>query len=285
MNEKLCENIKIFNSRVVYSCKGWKTVMNCHGCLKFRSNPLLCVVQESPAQVGWSSLLVIQNVPHSSNGSSEVQKLVRRFGTVIRSLVLHTMVNYSLMQSCYTVCPLICVSLLVKCLFYMFRSSVKWRLQPWRCLSTNASKPFHVSSRTTHCVFHAKRTPKSAHRAKSSLYPSQRSVTHIVDCNWSMKMHIWKKRVKKRFDSSKWPFAMSLCGPSHACPYWLDLGQLKQPNKPKISILDSPDQSADVHWFNVYGLCFLARTNLFCLLLFSSSGVLVAIWPQRPDSS
>ncbi|TWW59498.1 zinc finger protein 638-like [Takifugu flavidus] len=47
---------------------------------------------ESPAQVGWSSLLVIQNVPHTSNGSAEVQKLVRRFGTVIRSLVLQTMV-------------------------------------------------------------------------------------------------------------------------------------------------------------------------------------------------
>lgn len=67
--------------------------MNCHDCLKFRSNPLLCVVQESPAQVGWSSLLVIQNVPQTSNGSAEVQKLVRRFGTVIRSLVLHTMVT------------------------------------------------------------------------------------------------------------------------------------------------------------------------------------------------
>lgn len=92
-----CEDRKIFNLRVVYSCKGWKTVMKYHGCLKFRSNPLLCGVQESPAQVGWSSLLVIQNVPHTSNGSAEVQKLVRRFGTVIRSLVLHTMVN---MPSC-----------------------------------------------------------------------------------------------------------------------------------------------------------------------------------------
>lgn len=54
---------------------------------------LLCVVQESSALVGWSSLLVIQNVPPTSNCSSEVQKLVRRFGTVIRSLVLHNMVN------------------------------------------------------------------------------------------------------------------------------------------------------------------------------------------------
>lgn len=90
-----CEDIKIFNSRVVYNCKGWKTVMNCHGCLKLRSNPLLCV-QDSPTQVGWSSLLVIHNVPHTSNGSTEVQKLVRRFGTVIRSLVLHTMVTIPL---------------------------------------------------------------------------------------------------------------------------------------------------------------------------------------------
>lgn len=36
---------------------------------------------------------MIQNVPQERNGSSEVQKLVRRFGTVIRSLVLHDMVN------------------------------------------------------------------------------------------------------------------------------------------------------------------------------------------------
>lgn len=170
----------------------------------------------------------------------------------------------------------------------MFRSSVKWRPQPWRCPSTSASKPFLVSSRTTNCVFHVNLTPKSAHRAKSSLLPSQRSVTLVADCNWSMKSmksHIWEKRVKKLFDSSKWPFALSLCGPSHACPYWLDLGQLKQPHKAKISILDSPDQSADVHWSNVHFLCFLARTNFFCLLLFSSSRVLAAIWPQRPDSS
>lgn len=64
--------------------------------VKFGSNSLLSVAQESPAQVGWSSLLVIQNVPHTLNGSAEVQRLVRRFGTVIRSLVLHTMVKYSL---------------------------------------------------------------------------------------------------------------------------------------------------------------------------------------------
>lgn len=218
-----CEDIKIFNLRVIYSCKGWKLVMNCHGCLKFRSNPLLCVVQESPSQVGWSSLLVIQNVPHTSNGSAEVQKLVRRFGTVIRSLVLHTMVNYCLMQSCYTLFVLLSVCLLVKCFFYMFRSSVRWRPQPWRCLSTNASKPFHVSSRTTHCVFHAKLTPKSAHRAKSSLHPSQRSVTYFVDCNWSikcMKMHIWKKEWRNSLILQNGPLPCHFRG--HLMPVCVD---------------------------------------------------------------
>ncbi|XP_060908904.1 zinc finger protein 638-like [Labrus mixtus] len=47
---------------------------------------------ESPASVGWSSLLVISNVPNTPSGSSEVQKLVRRFGTVIKTLVLNSMV-------------------------------------------------------------------------------------------------------------------------------------------------------------------------------------------------
>ncbi|KAM7009668.1 uncharacterized protein LKV04_001604 [Tautogolabrus adspersus] len=47
---------------------------------------------ESPAPVGWSSLLVISNVPNTPSGSSEVQKLVRRFGTVIKTLVLNSMV-------------------------------------------------------------------------------------------------------------------------------------------------------------------------------------------------
>ncbi|XP_041640582.1 zinc finger protein 638-like [Cheilinus undulatus] len=47
---------------------------------------------ESPALVGWSSLLVISNVPDTPSGSSEVQKLVRRFGTVIKTLVVNGMV-------------------------------------------------------------------------------------------------------------------------------------------------------------------------------------------------
>uniref|UniRef100_A0A1A8DYW7 Matrin-type domain-containing protein n=1 Tax=Nothobranchius kadleci TaxID=1051664 RepID=A0A1A8DYW7_NOTKA len=46
----------------------------------------------NPTPVGWSSLLVIKNVPDSSSGSSEVIKLVRRFGTVIKTLVLNGMV-------------------------------------------------------------------------------------------------------------------------------------------------------------------------------------------------
>ncbi|GAA6228710.1 zinc finger protein 638-like [Lates japonicus] len=47
---------------------------------------------ESSVPVGWSSLLVIRNVPNTPSGSSEVQKLVRRFGTVIKTLVLNNTV-------------------------------------------------------------------------------------------------------------------------------------------------------------------------------------------------
>lgn len=51
------------------------------------------ILQESSAPVGWSSLLVIRNVPSTPSGSSEVQRLVRRFGTVIETLVLNSMVR------------------------------------------------------------------------------------------------------------------------------------------------------------------------------------------------
>ncbi|XP_071360149.1 zinc finger protein 638-like isoform X2 [Trachinotus anak] len=47
---------------------------------------------ESPVPVGWSTLLVISNVPNTPSGPSEVQKLVRRFGTVIKTLVLNNTV-------------------------------------------------------------------------------------------------------------------------------------------------------------------------------------------------
>ncbi|KAG8014972.1 RNA-binding protein 20 [Nibea albiflora] len=47
---------------------------------------------ESSVLVGWSSLLVISNVPSTPSSSSEVEKLVRRFGTVIKTLVLNNMV-------------------------------------------------------------------------------------------------------------------------------------------------------------------------------------------------
>ncbi|XP_010752501.2 zinc finger protein 638-like isoform X1 [Larimichthys crocea] len=47
---------------------------------------------ESSVSVGWSSLLVISNVPSTPSSSSEVEKLVRRFGTVIKTLVLNSMV-------------------------------------------------------------------------------------------------------------------------------------------------------------------------------------------------
>lgn len=51
------------------------------------------VLQESSVSVGWSSLLVISNVPSTPSSSSEVEKLVRRFGTVIKTLVLNSMVR------------------------------------------------------------------------------------------------------------------------------------------------------------------------------------------------
>ncbi|KAK2815487.1 hypothetical protein Q5P01_025954 [Channa striata] len=47
---------------------------------------------ENSSPVGWSSLLVISNVPNTPSASSEVLKLVRRFGTVIKTLVLNNMV-------------------------------------------------------------------------------------------------------------------------------------------------------------------------------------------------
>ncbi|XP_023810662.1 zinc finger protein 638 isoform X2 [Oryzias latipes] len=43
---------------------------------------------EGQALVRWNSLLVIKNVPDSPSGTAEVLKLVRRFGTVIKTLVL-----------------------------------------------------------------------------------------------------------------------------------------------------------------------------------------------------
>uniref|UniRef100_A0A1A7XJ61 Matrin-type domain-containing protein n=1 Tax=Iconisemion striatum TaxID=60296 RepID=A0A1A7XJ61_9TELE len=46
----------------------------------------------NPIPIAWSSLLVIRNVPDSLSGSSEVIKLVQRFGTVIKTLVLNSMV-------------------------------------------------------------------------------------------------------------------------------------------------------------------------------------------------
>lgn len=61
---------------------------------------LLCFLQESPVPVGWSSLLVISNVPDTPPGSSEVQKLVRRFGTVIKTLVLNSTVRAAQLKTC-----------------------------------------------------------------------------------------------------------------------------------------------------------------------------------------
>lgn len=53
----------------------------------------LWLPQESPAPVSWAKLLVISNVPVTPSGPSDVQKLVRRFGTVIKTLVLNSMVT------------------------------------------------------------------------------------------------------------------------------------------------------------------------------------------------
>ncbi|KAM9315208.1 uncharacterized protein KZ484_024899 isoform 2-T2 [Pholidichthys leucotaenia] len=47
---------------------------------------------ENSGPVAWNSLLVISNVPDGPFNSSEVQKLVRRFGTVIKTLVLNNTV-------------------------------------------------------------------------------------------------------------------------------------------------------------------------------------------------
>lgn len=55
-------------------------------------NPL-SVPQESPALVGWKHLVAIRNVPDSPAGSREVLRLMRRFGTVIKSLVVSNMVR------------------------------------------------------------------------------------------------------------------------------------------------------------------------------------------------
>lgn len=53
----------------------------------------LCILQENPTPVGWKSLLVIRNVPNRPTASTEVEKLIRRFGTVIKTLVISDMVR------------------------------------------------------------------------------------------------------------------------------------------------------------------------------------------------
>lgn len=63
-----------------------------------------CCVLQSRAPVAWNSLLVIGNVPDTPSGSSEVEKLVRRFGTVIKTLVLSSMVRAMRLCSCAPLC-------------------------------------------------------------------------------------------------------------------------------------------------------------------------------------
>ncbi|CAG06103.1 unnamed protein product [Tetraodon nigroviridis] len=103
---------------------------------------------ESSAQVGWSSLLVIQNVPHASNGSSEVQKLVRRFGTVIRSLVICEMATAAMALSVYK------------------------RFQAFPCIIQN--NPL---------IFSRKADPKPSTQSKSSPAPPQAAENKIQDCD------------------------------------------------------------------------------------------------------
>uniref|UniRef100_A0A096M9Z7 Zinc finger protein 638-like n=2 Tax=Poecilia formosa TaxID=48698 RepID=A0A096M9Z7_POEFO len=47
---------------------------------------------DGSAPVGWNSLVVIKNVPDSPGSSTEVLKLMRRFGTVIKFLVVNSMI-------------------------------------------------------------------------------------------------------------------------------------------------------------------------------------------------
>ncbi|KAM9817827.1 uncharacterized protein ACBT44_008309 [Syngnathus typhle] len=47
---------------------------------------------ENSSPVSWSSLLVINNVPDTPTGPSEVKKLVQRFGTVVKTLELNNVV-------------------------------------------------------------------------------------------------------------------------------------------------------------------------------------------------
>ncbi|XP_070778079.1 zinc finger protein 638-like [Enoplosus armatus] len=68
-------------------CVGLSTPVALYNLLMGAVDPL-----QSPVPVGWSSLLVISNVPNTPSGPSEVQKLVRRFGTVIKTLVLNNTV-------------------------------------------------------------------------------------------------------------------------------------------------------------------------------------------------
>ncbi|XP_028315845.1 zinc finger protein 638-like isoform X3 [Gouania willdenowi] len=48
--------------------------------------------QQSTVAVSWNRLLVISNVPDAHSGYREVQKLIERFGTVIKTLVIKNMV-------------------------------------------------------------------------------------------------------------------------------------------------------------------------------------------------
>lgn len=113
---------------------------------------------------------MISNVPSTPTGSSEVQKLVRRFGTVIKTLVLNNMVKIVQLCNCISVSSNLSLLLLIFLLLCPLRSSARWRPQPWPCLCINVSRRFRASSTTTLCSSHAKPTQNPTHRLKSSTY-------------------------------------------------------------------------------------------------------------------
>ncbi|XP_049577844.1 uncharacterized protein [Syngnathus scovelli] len=80
---KDCE-VKMFNIEELVSID---TPVALYNLLMQSFHPL-----ENSSPVSWSSLLVINNVPDTPTGPSEVKKLVQRFGTVVKTLELNNVV-------------------------------------------------------------------------------------------------------------------------------------------------------------------------------------------------
>lgn len=73
--------------RLVKQPIGFRTPVALYNLFTGSLDPL-----EGPPPVGWNSLVVIKNVPDTSTASTDVLKLMRRFGTVIKSLVVNSMI-------------------------------------------------------------------------------------------------------------------------------------------------------------------------------------------------